>query len=88
MIGFLAINEDGAACFAQLGQHQRIAALRILPGPCCVVSLADGSEEMFTHEIHGDLIEALNGQTEAIIGHFDDDGEIREEYSVPLLTMA
>ena len=84
MIGIFLVNPEGNVCFAQLGQHRQIASLRLVPGPCCMVALSDGSEDMFTDEIHADILVALRTKTELLVVHAAEDGSAVEEYMVPL----
>jgi hypothetical protein len=84
MIGIFLVNPEGNVCFAQLGQHRQIASLRLVPGPCCMVVLSDGSEEMFTDEIHADILGSLRTKAEILVVHAAEDGSSVEEYTVSL----
>lgn len=84
LVGIFLVNPEGNVCFAQLGQHRQISSLRLVPGPCCMVGLSDGSEEMFTDEIHADILGALRTKPEILVVHAAEDGSAVAEYIVPL----
>ena len=84
LIGLFMINPEGEVCFAQVGDHQRLTEIRIVPGPCAVAVLADGTEEMFTSEIHAEILAPMKATNQILVAHLDDDGKAIDEYTIPL----
>ncbi len=87
LIGMFLLAEDGNVCFAQFGDHRRFHSLRIVPPQLCVVVLSDGSEDMFVHEIEHAMWTALRSAPDILIAHVADDGQLIEEYCVPVASV-
>lgn len=84
MIGAFVINDETDVCFVQYGEHESIAAMRITRPNLCVATLADGTEEMFTTELNHQIITALRSKIDILVAHLNDDGNVLDEYNVPL----
>lgn len=84
VLGAFMVNPEGDICFAQVGEHAQIAAIRIAPGSCAIAVFEDGSEDMFTTEIHADILSAMKIKKDILIAHVGDDGKAVTEYVVPL----
>lgn len=83
MIGAFVINDEADVCFVQYGAHESISAMRMAEGNICVVTLTDGSEQMFTTELNNQIVEALRAKADILVAHLSDDGAALEEYTVP-----
>jgi len=77
-------NPENEVCFAQVGEHHNLSAIRIVPGPACIAVLEDGSEELFTTEIEPVILGPLQKQKDILIAHVDESGKAIAEYTVPL----
>ena len=84
MIGSFLVNPENQVAFAQFDLPKKLASLRVVPGPCCIAVLADGTEEMFTDELHSKILAAMKGKSEILVAHVGEDGKALEEYVVPL----
>ena len=84
MIASFMINPEQQVCLAQFGKHQKITGLRIASGSLCMIIMEDEHEEMFTEEIHQNVLSALKNQDDILIAHIDDDGEPIDEYAAPV----
>lgn len=85
VVGVFLVNPEGDVCFAQAGEHQKIVSLRLVAGPSAIAVYPDGSEDMFTSEIHTDILTPMLKKSEILIAHIDENGEAVEEYNVPLI---
>jgi hypothetical protein len=84
IVGAFMVNPENDVCVAQLGEFSALKGIRIVPGPCAIAILSDGTEDMFTEEIHPEIMKHLHDKTEMLVAHVGDDGKAVEEYTVPL----
>jgi hypothetical protein len=85
VLGAFLVSEEGDIGFAQGGpDYQTITAFRVVSGPCAIAVFEDGTEDMFTSELHPTVLVAMQGKTEIFVAHLDREGNALTEYAVPL----
>lgn len=85
MIGLFALDDDNRPSFVQYGDHERIASIRFTPERYCVAHLPDGSEQMFTAQVHEEIWRAVQPLLHLPIVHMTDDGHPVDQYDVPVV---
>lgn len=84
LTGAFLVNKQDALCFVQVGVPVKLASIRIVPGPCIIATLPDGSDEMFTDQLDAKILAAMMGKNTILIAHIGDDRKFLDEYFVPL----
>jgi hypothetical protein len=84
MIATFMINPEKEVCLAQFSGHINVAQLRFIEGGLCIIDGQDGSEEIFTDEIHQDVMSALKEEEKILIAHIDDEGQLLKEYEADI----
>ena len=79
------VNPEGEIAFARFTDGPTITTIRIVPGPCAIAHLEDGTEEMFTDEVHESILSAMTGKPDILVAHIGEDGKTFREYTIPLV---
>jgi hypothetical protein len=84
LFGLFMLSPEGEVCFAQIGVHHDLKAIRVVAGPSAIAVLSDDTEEMFATEINPVILSALQKHSEILVAHVGEDGKAVTEYTVPL----
>lgn len=84
MIGVFALDDDNLPYFVQYGEHEHIESFRFTPERYGIVVLADGTEQMFTTQVHHDVFATLTELSRLPVVHMTDDGTPLDTYDVPI----
>ena len=84
MVGAFMLNGVGRACLVQFADYAGIAALRLVEGHLCCITYEDGTDDIFTDEIHPQIFDALRLNVEVLVANLGSEGQVEREYLVPL----